>query len=68
MGTTPNRMAIHAMITIRCDRVDSSFKQCDAQLSGLSFNTKPAGWTIVDLGHGDHMDYCPQHQQEATAQ
>jgi len=50
------------MITIRCDRIDpETFKLCTSELSGLAFNQYPQSWKIVDLGEGDHMDYCPMH-------
>lgn len=47
-----------------CERAElwpSEFRGCPEELSGLAFNAKPASWTVVDLGHGDHSDYCPQH-------
>lgn len=50
------------MIGIRCDRAD-----CPAELWGLAFNAKPEGWAVVDLGHGDHMDYCPEHRRDRDA-
>ena len=47
---------------IRCDRIDAeTFRRCDAELWGMAFNAKPADWTVVDLGFGDHRDYCPRH-------
>ena len=49
------------MLGIRCDRVDSNFKACDNEMWGMAFDAYPAGWTIVDLGNGDHRDYCPVH-------
>lgn len=52
------------MITIRCDYVDENFKLCPEELSGLAFNAKPASWTVIDRGHGDHTDYCHLHSRE----
>jgi len=51
-------------LTIQCDHVGADFKRCEAALSGLAFNAMPSGWTTVDLGHGDHFDYCTEHTPE----
>lgn len=48
-------------LTIRCDYVDEAFQRCSAELSGLSFNAKPADWTVRLREYGDHSDYCPEH-------
>lgn len=44
------------MLGIRCDRVG-----CDNEIWGMAFDAKPDTWSVVDLGNGDHMDYCPVH-------
>ncbi len=47
---------------IRCDHIGEDFCRCGEELWGMAFDAKPAGWIVVDLGHGDHMDYCcPEH-------
>jgi hypothetical protein len=48
-------------LTIRCDYGGPDFKLCKEELSGMAFNAKPASWVVVDKGHGDHRDYCPEH-------
>jgi hypothetical protein len=48
-------------LSIRCDHVSPIFQRCDAELTGLAFNAKPANWTVIELGDGDHYDYCPDH-------
>jgi hypothetical protein len=48
-------------LTIRCDHVGPDFKMCPEELSGMTFNAKPASWSVLDLGHGDHRDFCPEH-------
>jgi hypothetical protein len=53
-------------LTIHCDHI-SDWKLCPEELSGMAFNAKPASWLVVDLGHGDHRDYCPEHARLHTA-
>lgn len=48
-------------LTIRCDHVGEDFTYCQEELSGMAFNAKPAHWSVVEMGEGDHRDYCPEH-------